>query len=68
MRLGRVINLVKANLRWLADRVTCFQEGHVWKHAYNLYGDQIMYSGGMRSVWKCQRCNKTESRKDLWLL
>lgn len=31
---------------------------HDYSFLYNLYGDQINYHGGNRSVWQCKKCGK----------
>lgn len=34
-------------------------------HVRNIYGDQVNYSGGYRSVWECYRCHKQVYRGTL---
>lgn len=34
-------------------------------HVRNIYGDQVNYSGGYRSVWECDKCHKTIYRRTL---
>lgn len=41
------------------------------KHEYewerNIYGDEINYCGGKRSIWKCKKCGKIQYRDKLVL-
>lgn len=34
---------------------------HQWKYKYGIYGDNIIHSGGKRSVWECVECEKRVS-------
>jgi len=38
---------------------------HSFQFDRNLYGDQIQYAGGARSVWVCTKCDKVEFRSEL---
>lgn len=35
---------------------------HDWQFVRNIYGDEIYEFGGDRSVWRCSKCGKVESR------
>ena len=39
---------------------------HNWEFITNIYGDQINYCGGKRSIWKCKKCGKIEYRDHLY--
>jgi len=32
----------------------------------NIYGDEINYAGGQRSLWKCARCGALTARDNLY--
>lgn len=32
----------------------------------NIYGDEILHSGGMRSLWVCTKCGATVTSRDLY--
>lgn len=40
------------------------------KHNYhfyrNIYGDEIIYCGYKRSIWKCTKCGKEIYKDELW--
>ena len=38
---------------------------HEYKFVRNIYGDEINWCGGYRSVWRCNKCGKIEYRKYL---
>lgn len=38
---------------------------HHFAHVRNLYGDQIVAWGYKRSVWRCDKCGKSEGRDAL---
>ena len=48
-------------MTWL-KRLFC-KHDFCWER--NLYGDQINYSGGARSIWVCAKCGKVEFRSEL---
>ena len=39
---------------------------HEYEFGYNIYGDQINYCGGKRSIWICKKCRKIEYRDELY--
>jgi len=39
---------------------------HEYKHIRNIYGDQINYCGGHRSLWECKKCHKLQYRDYLF--
>jgi len=39
---------------------------HEYKFISNIYGDQINYYNGKRSIWKCKKCGKIEYRDELY--
>lgn len=38
---------------------------HEYEFVRNIYGDEINWCGGYRSIWKCKKCGKIEYRKNL---
>jgi hypothetical protein len=46
-------------------RVLCGMKGHWLVHIRNIYGDEINYRGGKRSVWKCHNCGAVKLRDHL---
>ncbi len=34
----------------------CWLQPHQYQHVRNIYGDEILEYGWMRSVWRCTRC------------
>jgi hypothetical protein len=38
---------------------------HDMQWVRNIYGDEINYTNGKRSMWKCNKCDKTEYRRGL---
>ena len=38
---------------------------HEYEFVRNIYGDEINYRGGYRSIWKCKKCGKIEYREHL---
>lgn len=44
-------------------KYTC---NHDYEYVRNLYGDEINYYNGKRSVWKCSKCGKIEFRDYLY--
>ena len=40
------------------------------KHEYyfvrNIYGDEINYCGGYRSLWRCKKCGNLQWRESLY--
>ena len=56
---------MKSALRWIHrfwKQAVC---DHAWQFSFNYYGDAIIYSGGMRSAWKCGKCGEWECRETL---
>lgn len=49
----------------LFKRLMCGRKGHELEHVHNIYGDEINYRGGKRSVWKCQNCGAVKLRDHL---
>jgi hypothetical protein len=39
---------------------------HEYYFARNIYGDEINYCGGYRSLWRCKKCNKLQWRESLY--
>lgn len=37
---------------------------HEYKFVRNIYGDEINQHNGMRSIWKCIKCDKIQYRED----
>jgi len=33
---------------------------HDYEYVHNIYGDEINYCGGYRSLWKCKKCGKLQ--------
>jgi hypothetical protein len=52
----------KSILMNILKRLFCKHEFE-WQH--NIYGDEINYCGGKRSIWKCKKCGKTQYRDKL---
>lgn len=55
-----------ASIKRLARRISLF----FCLHAHltfirNIYGDEIFFWGGDRSVWKCRRCGQTVTQPHL---
>ena len=38
---------------------------HEYEFVRNIYGDEINWCGGYRSVWRCKKCGKIEYRRYL---
>lgn len=38
---------------------------HEFEWQRNIYGDEIHYCGGKRSIWKCKKCGKIQYRGKL---
>ena len=38
---------------------------HNWEFVANIYGDQINYCGGKRSIWRCKKCGNFQYRDEL---
>lgn len=38
---------------------------HDLEYVRNVYGDEINYLGGKRSIWKCAKCDKYELKDQL---
>ena len=54
------INLRKPGVEMnFIKRLFC---AHDWQFVRNIYGDEIYEFGGDRSVWRCSKCGKVESR------
>jgi len=39
---------------------------HEYEFVRNIYGDQINYCNGKRSIWKCKKCGKIEYKDKLY--
>jgi hypothetical protein len=46
-------------------RVVCGLKGHPLAHVRNIYGDEINFSGGNRSLWRCAKCGALKLRPEL---
>lgn len=53
-------------LDWLAKRWQCIREGHNYRFTRNIYGDEIIWSGGKRSIWRCRHCGGSDYRDTLF--
>lgn len=51
---------IRALVRAIWRRFTC-RHLFVWQRNY--YGDLITFSGGNRSLWRCEHCGKYQERK-----
>ena len=51
---------------WLLRFLQRYGCEHDWKWVHNIYGDQINYHGGKRSLWECQKCGKREYKYELY--
>lgn len=38
---------------------------HEWRFIRNVYGDEIIYSGYKRSIWRCYKCQKHTYKDEL---
>jgi len=38
---------------------------HEYEFLRNIYGDEINYCGGYRSIWRCKKCGALEYRENL---
>ena len=68
---GNVSLLERVRVAWSLAAVTGqsvrlrhWQTGHEWKFVRNIYGDEINYSGGMRSIYRCH-CGKVKFAESL---
>jgi hypothetical protein len=52
-------------MRDFFKRLMCGRKGHWLSHVRNIYGDEINYRGGKRSVWKCDNCGAIKLRDHL---
>ena len=48
-------------MKWIKE----FNCDHNYVFDHNLYGDQINFHNGSRSVWKCNKCGKLQYRDEL---
>ena len=39
---------------------------HEYEFISNIYGDEINWCGGYRSLWKCKKCGKRQWREQLY--
>ena len=39
---------------------------HDYEFVRNIYGDEINYCGGYRSLWKCKKCGNLHWRESLY--
>lgn len=49
--------------------MNCFKSlfcKHEYEFVSNIYGDQINYCNGKRSIWKCKKCGNIEYRDKLY--
>lgn len=46
-------------MRKIRLRLKHWRVGHVWQFVRNIYGDEINYADGMRSVYRCD-CGKVK--------
>ena len=53
-------------MNWFRKILQNYCCDHDWKFVANIYGDQINYCGGKRSIWKCKKCGKIKYRDDLY--
>lgn len=42
-----------------------FFHTHRFEFVRNIYGDEIIERGWMRSIWRCSVCGKTKDRDEL---
>lgn len=55
--LAKFILLAKQDIIWIRRQIKislCKHYDIKWER--NIYGDEINYSGGNRSLWRCQDC------------
>ena len=48
-------------MKWI-KRLFC---KHEYEFLRNIYGDEINWCGGYRSIWRCKKCGALEYRKNL---
>ena len=51
---------------WIIDFIKSWFCKHEYKHIRNIYGNQINYCGGHRSLWECKKCHKLQYRDYLF--
>lgn len=50
-------------MMWLIKMIFCRHKEIEFRR--NIHGDEINHTGGMRSMWKCKRCDKFIYKKEL---
>lgn len=58
-----MLDIKHTKMKQLIKRLFCI---HNWNWIRNVYGDETYMTGEFkRSWWRCNKCNKTESRTNL---
>ncbi len=51
-------------MNWLKTAIHRLFCRHDYSWLRNIYGDEIIYTGFKRSVWKCSKCGKYKYRHE----